>query len=89
MKSFWAEIFATRKLEPHESAILLEACLAFDRGEGARKVLQHKGLMFNDRWGCPKARPEISIERDSRLLFAKLIKQLNLYLPAGWTAGLR
>jgi phage terminase small subunit len=90
MKAFWKSILATRKLEPHEEAIFLNACLSFDRAEAARKVLQQEGLTFNDRWGCPKARPEIAIEHDNRVVFAKLIKQLNLYLPEGWwPAGLR
>jgi phage terminase small subunit len=89
MKAFWKLIFATRKLEPHEEVIFLNACLSFDRAEAARKLLQENGLTYTDRFGQPRARPEISIERDNRLLFAKLIKQLNLYLPEWWSAGLR
>jgi hypothetical protein len=83
MRALWTSIFATRKLEPHEAAILLEACLSFDRAEGARKVLEGTGLTFTDRFGQPRCRPEIAIERDNRIVFAKLIKQLNLYPPEG------
>jgi hypothetical protein len=87
MKAFWKLIFATRKLEPHEEAIFLNACLSFDRAEAARKVLQKEGLTYTDRFGQPRPRPEIAIERDSRLLFAKLVKQLNLGPAGAWPWG--
>jgi hypothetical protein len=83
MKTFWASILATRKLQPHEAAILLEACVSFDRAEAARKVLQ-KGLTYTDRFGAPRPRPEIAVERESRLVFAKLIKQLDLHVHESW-----
>jgi len=84
MKAFWRLIFATRKLEPHEEAIFLNACLSFDRAEAARKVLQKEGLTFVDRFGQPRSRPENLVEHNNRLLFARLLKQLNLDVRWPW-----
>jgi hypothetical protein len=40
-------------------------------------LLKH-GLTFDDRFGSPHARPEIAIERDSRIAFARLIREIGM-----------
>lgn len=65
-------------LEPHHIRILTLAAEAWDRGQQAREAIDWHGLTFNDRFGVPKARPEIAIERDSRIAFARLIRELGL-----------
>jgi hypothetical protein len=84
MKNFWKLTFERRDLQPHEEAIFLEACRSFERAEQARKVLLRKGLTYDDRFGQPRPRPEIAVERESRLVFAKLIKHLNLDERWSW-----
>lgn len=44
-------------------------------------MLAKKGLTYTDRYGCPKSRPEVAIERDARISFARLIRELSLSEP--------
>ena len=54
------------------------ACESYDRAEQARAVLSIAGTVFVDRFNQPRARPEIKIENDSRIMFARLLRELNL-----------
>jgi hypothetical protein len=51
---------------------------AWDRCEQARTLLATHGLTYADRFGQPRSRPEVAIERDSRIAFARLIRELSL-----------
>ena len=79
------EIQGDYVLEPHHARLLILAAEAWDRCQQAREVIDREGLTYVDRFGSPKSRPEISIERDGRLAFARLIRELNLDIdePAG------
>lgn len=66
------------ELEAHHVRLLIAAGEAWDRAEAARKILDKDGLTYQDRFGQPKARPEAVIERDSKTLFARLIRELDL-----------
>lgn len=65
-------------LEDHHIRLLTRAAEAFDRGEEAREAIAAHGLTYNDRFGSPRARPEVAIERDSRTGFARLLRELDL-----------
>jgi phage terminase small subunit len=65
-------------LEPHHVRLLTLAGEAWDRGQQAREVIEKDGMTFADRFGQPKPRPEIAIERDSRIGFARLLRELAL-----------
>lgn len=65
-------------LEPHHVRLLTLAAQSWDRGEAAREVIDKDGLTFVDRFGQPKPRPEIAIERDSRIGFARMLRELQL-----------
>ena len=65
-------------LEPSDIRLLTLAGEAWDRGQQAREVVDRDGMTFTDRFGQPKARPEIGIERDSRIGFARLLRELSL-----------
>ncbi len=75
---FWQWASDEYQLNRDELHLLLMACEAMDRCIQARKRLAKQGLTYNDRFGQPKSRPEVAIERDSRLAFARLVKQLGL-----------
>ena len=49
-----------------------------DRSAQARRVLERDGLVFLDRFGQPRPRPEVAIEKDAKLLFARLTRELQL-----------
>ncbi len=66
------------ELEQHHIRLLTLAAEAWDRCCQARETLDKQGLTYIDRFGCPKARPEVAIERDSRIAFARLLRELAL-----------
>ncbi len=65
-------------LEQHHLRLLLAACEAWDRCCQAREVVDRKGLTYEDRIGAPRARPEVGLERDSRLAFMRAVRELDL-----------
>ncbi|RLP22212.1 P27 family phage terminase small subunit [Mesorhizobium sp. YM1C-6-2] len=66
------------ELEPHHVRLLTLAAEAWDRCQAARTIIDSDGMTYTDRFGQPKPRPEIAIERDSRIGFARLIRELAL-----------
>ena len=77
-KKWWRKVVADWDLQEHHLRLLTLAAQTWDRAEQAREVLAEQGLTFNDRFGQPKSRPEVAIERDSRLAFARLLRELCL-----------
>jgi len=77
-RKWFANVVETYALEPHHLKLLTLACEALDRAEQAREALAKHGTTYTDRWGCPRNRPEIAIERDSRLAYARLLRELDL-----------
>ena len=75
---WWAQVASEYDLEAHHIRLLTLAAQAWDRAEQAREALLKHGLTFEDRFGCPHARPEVAIERDSRIAFARLLRELAL-----------
>ncbi|HLF76654.1 MAG TPA: hypothetical protein VJB57_04115 [Dehalococcoidia bacterium] len=66
-------------LESHHLRLLQLAAEAWDRATQAREALREAGsLTYLDRFGCPKARPEVVMERDARISFARLLRELGL-----------
>ena len=66
------------KLTEPQRHILTLAGEAWDRSAQARRVLEQDGLIFLDRFGQPRPRPEVAIEKDAKLLFARLTRELQL-----------
>ena len=58
--------------------MLTVAAEALDRRDGARKILAKKGTTFTTKNGTIRVRPEVSIERDSGILFLRSLRELNL-----------
>jgi phage terminase small subunit len=69
-------------MEEHHVRLLTLAGEAWDRCQQAREVLDAQGLTFLDRFNCPRARPEVAIERDARIAFARLLRELALDVEA-------
>lgn len=66
------------ELAGHHIKLLTLAAQAWDRAEQARQILDTEGLTYLDRYDNPKTRPEIAVERDSRIAFARLLRELSL-----------
>jgi P27 family predicted phage terminase small subunit len=81
MQSWWKSIVAEINLEPHRLRLLQLACEAWDRCHQARDALAEHGLTYLSRDGDPRPRPEVMIERDARIAFARLVRDLGLDTP--------
>lgn len=77
-RQWWESVVKDWDLEEHHVRLLTLAGESWDRCQQARVVLDEKGLTFSDFRGQPKARPEVAIERDSRIAFARLIREIGL-----------
>ena len=77
-RKWWRTIEAEYFLESHQLKLLTLAAEAMDRCEQARQILTTDGVIVKDRYGAPKAHPAVGIERDSRLAFARLVRELAL-----------
>ena len=76
--AWWRSVQQDFDLEPHHLRLLRLACEAWDAGQQAREALSHHGTTYVDRFGQPRARPEVAIERDSRIAVARLLRELAL-----------
>ena len=79
-REWFAAVVGDYLLEPHHIRLLTLAGEAWDRAVQARELLKKHGLTYLDRYDCPKPRPEVAIERDSRIAFARLVRELGLDL---------
>lgn len=77
---WFREVVSEYDLERHHLILLVSACESLDRATQAREAIAKHGAVFTDRYGQPRARPEVQIERDSRTQFARLLRELGLDL---------
>lgn len=77
-KRWFAAVLEDYDLDDHHVRLLTLAAEAWDRGQMARLAIADHGLTFVDRFGSPHARPEVAIERDARIAFARLLRELDL-----------
>ena len=82
-RKWWLAVVRDWSLEAHHIRLLTLACEAFDRGEEARQILKKAGAYYRDRFGQPKEHPALAVERDSRIAFARLLRELDLDTEAG------
>lgn len=80
--AFWNQTVADFALEPHHLELLRLLCEALDRGHEARRSIAEHGTTYTDRFGQVKPRPEVAIERDSRVSAARLLRELALDVTA-------
>ena len=78
-RAWWTSIVAEWDLDARHIRLLGLAGEAFDRAEQARVALAEHGITYTDRFGTPRVRPEVAVERDSRTAFARLLRDLNLH----------
>ena len=77
-REWWEHCHANWRMEAHHSRLLEMACDAWDRYHEARDILTQQGIVVVRGQQAVRAHPAIAIERDNRIIFAKLIAQLNL-----------
>jgi len=77
-RNWFETVLQDYELEPHHVRLLTLASEAWDRCVEAREAIKKHGLTFTNRYGEVKLRPEATIEKDSRIAFARLVRELNL-----------
>jgi phage terminase small subunit len=77
MQRWWAAVVSDYDLEAHHLRLLEAAADAWDRMTAARSVLLKEGLTCRGKDG-PKTHPAVNIERDARIAFARLLRELDL-----------
>jgi P27 family predicted phage terminase small subunit len=69
-------------LEPHHLVLLKVLCEGLDRYETARQQLQCEGLTVAGREGGIRPHPAAAIARDTALLIARMVRELDLDISA-------
>ena len=77
-REWFESVMGQYELEEHHIRLLTLACEAWERAQEARITLKKLGMVYIDRFKAPKARPEVAIERDAAILFARLVRELDL-----------
>lgn len=76
---WWREVTRDYELCGHHLHLLRLACEALDRAAQARQALHdHGAVTFIDPKGTIRAHPAVAIERDARIGFARLVRELDL-----------
>jgi P27 family predicted phage terminase small subunit len=78
---WWRWVTDEFVLEQHHLRLLELACRAWDRAETARNCIQKHGLTYKAKNGDIRPRPEVVIERNSMIAFARLLREISLDVP--------
>ena len=77
-RQWFEQVVEGYDLADHHVRLLQLAAEAWDRCTEARQAISERGMVFVDSFGVPHPRPEVAIERDARLGFARLLRELDL-----------
>ena len=77
-RDWFSHVLSEYELDQHHIRLLTLAAESWDRGQEARQAIQTHGITYVDRFGAPRKRPEISIEAESRIAFARILRELDL-----------
>jgi P27 family predicted phage terminase small subunit len=75
---WWQQVVADYDMAPHHMGLLLRACEAWDRTNQARDEIARDGLTVPTADGSRKAHPAVAIERDSRIAYIRILRELDL-----------
>lgn len=76
-RRWYASVLEEYDLEPHHQRLLQAAAEVWDRLQEAREALRKDGTYVDGRYGV-RAHPAVAVERDSRIAFARLLRELDL-----------
>ena len=77
-RKWFESVLNDYELEAHHIRLLQLAAEAWDRCQEAREAIKKHGLTFENKYGETKIRPEVMVEKDSRIAFARLVRELAL-----------
>lgn len=76
---WWRSVVSDFDLEPHHLRLLQSACEAWDRQQEARRsIADHGSLTFIKANGDIATHPAVGVEKDARIAFARLVRELDL-----------
>ena len=75
---WWRSVVRNYDMEGHHLRLLQAACEAWDRMQQGREAVASQGITFRAANGDLKANPAVAIERDARVAFARLVRELDL-----------
>jgi phage terminase small subunit len=78
MQTWWTQVLTDYDLDAHHIHLLEAACDSWDEMVRAREVLRVEGFTVPTKASGPKRHPCADIERDARLAFARLLRELDL-----------
>jgi hypothetical protein len=79
--AWWRTVAAEHQLEAHHYLLMESAANAWDLAEAARLEIAKEGMSYLNKEGEPRPRPECAVLRDSRIAFARIVKELDLDPP--------
>jgi hypothetical protein len=83
-RKWWRQVLENYELAEHHVKLLTLAASAWDRAEQSRQALAEFGLTYVDeKLNRLLIRPEVAVERDSRIAFARLLRELDLDTEPG------
>jgi len=88
-REWHARALATGKVAHTDEELLLQAAQQLSTAHAARAVITEEGETYTDRFGAPRLRPQIAIERNALNEFVRLRKALGLGTadaPDAWRA---
>ncbi|MBA7492305.1 hypothetical protein ES702_02854 [subsurface metagenome] len=77
-KEFFKKVINEYALEDHHIKILVLMCQCLDQIELARIRIEKEGSYYTNRFGEPRPHPALKEFKDNKIIFARLIKQLDL-----------
>lgn len=80
-QAFWRDVQAAYVIEDRAGLELLRlAAEALDTSEKARLAIEEHGQTYVDRFGAPRPRPEVAIQRNAMQIFTRLVRTLGVDL---------
>jgi P27 family predicted phage terminase small subunit len=76
--AWWTSTVEAYVLQPHHLRLLQLACESWDRCQAAREQLDRDGLTIASEKGGIRPHPCIAVERDNKIAFARLLRELDL-----------
>ena len=79
-RKFWRQVTGDFDLtEFHHKELLFQASCCLDRIETAREAVEKDGKAFiSDRFGQLREHPALKVEKENRILFSRLLRELGL-----------